>query len=116
MIRPWYKDGPRVRRSGPGAMAAGAGQPRAGRRRRLGRRRGSRRAAHAHSASTSRSRYRKLSGASPARAASPPGHLVQFSQQGAALAAIGSAGLASQGQPAQQAGHGGRVEAREHRN
>ena len=46
----------------------------------------------------------------------PPGHLVQFGQQGAALAAIGGAGLAGEGQPAQQAGHGGRVEAREHRN
>ena len=42
----------------------------------------------------------------------PPGHLVQFGQQAAALVTVGGAGLPGQGQPAQQAGHGGRVAAR----
>ena len=46
----------------------------------------------------------------------PPGHLVQFGQQAAALVRVRAAGLPGQGQPAQQAGDGGRVEARDQRN
>ena len=46
----------------------------------------------------------------------PPGQLVQFRQQGAARFRVRVAGLPGQGQRAQQAGDGGRVEAREHRN
>ena len=46
----------------------------------------------------------------------PPGHLVQFGQQVAALVRVRVAGLPGQGQPAQQAGHAGRVDARDRRN
>ena len=46
----------------------------------------------------------------------PPGQLVQFGQQAAALVRVRVAGLPGQGQPAQQPGDGGRVEAWEHRN
>ena len=67
--------------------------------------------AQARSASSSRSRCRKLSGASAARAASQPRHLVQLGQQLAALVTMAGAGLPGEGQPAQQAGHGARVEA-----
>ena len=64
------RTGPRVRRSGPGAMAAAAGRPRAARRRRPARRPRKSPTAQARSASTSRSRCEKLPGASAARSAS----------------------------------------------
>ena len=38
----------------------------------------------------------------------PPGQLVQFGQQAAALVRVRAAGLPGQGQPAQQPGDGGR--------
>ena len=45
----------------------------------------------------------------------PPRHVVQFGQQTAALVTVGGAGLPGEGQPAQQVGHGGRVDAQDSR-
>ena len=41
----------------------------------------------------------------------PPRHLIQFGQQSGALVTVAGAGLLGEGEPAQQVGHGGRVEA-----
>ena len=97
---------------GPVPRPLTARRPRAGRRRRPARRRGSRRPPRPARPPASRSRCRKLSGASAARAASQPHHLLQFGQQPGALVTVRGAGLPGQGQPAQQTGHGGRVDPR----
>ena len=103
------RSGPRVRRSAPGAMAAAgcAASRRAASKARTAARKSP--AAQARSASTSRSRCRKLSGASAARAAS---HRVTSSSSDSRpprSSPSAVAGLPGEGQPAQQAGHGGRV-------
>ena len=97
--------GPRVRRSRPGARAAGGGRPRAGRCRRPARRRGSRRRPRPARPPAAAPGAPKLAGASTARAAS---HRVSSSSSASgasAVVSLGGACLVGQGQPAQQPEH-----------
>ncbi len=98
---------------GPMPWPLRAGRPRAARRRRRGRRRGSRRPPRPAPPRAAAAGAGSSSGASAARAASHRVTSSSSDSRRAALATVAGAGLPGQGQPTQQARHGGRVVARD---